>query len=816
MADDSEGSTQAKTNEDDGPEKIARYVEEIELYDKETQKWDRQAKRIIRRYKDDRGGDGTVESQERRFNYLWSLIQNLKPELYARNPKPDIQRRFKDDDPVGRIVSDVLERSASFFTATDHFFGTNEQCVVDYSLVGRGTLWVRYVPHFKDAPIPAEVEGQEITDDVGPGDENEDRAEAPQVIDYEEVIPDYVHRKDFGHNICRTWDEVWLVWRAVYLTRKELVERFGKEKGDLPPLDYKKQDLTGKVIDDGVAKSVIYEAWDKIRRCAIWFHKTIPEALDYRPDPLRLNDFFPCPRPLLTNLANDSLIPTPDYVEYQDQASELDLLTARISMMTRCLKVVGVYDASVEGLNRMFNEGTENELIPIQNWANFQEKGGGIEGAMSMLETKQIAETLLACYEAREKVKADLDEITGMADIVRGATDPGETASAQKLKASYANQRIGDRQREVQRFVRETIRIMVDIICNHFQIETIKQISGVRLLTNQEKQVYSQQQSMMGHNGGPPMPGQPAPQPPPLPTGITPDQMQEMLQSPSWEDIEQLLRDNAMRSFRVDIETDSTIKSDESQEKQDRVEFLKAFSDFMEKTMQAGAQDPDIVPLAGAMLQFGVRAFPVGKELESAISTYIQKKEREAANPQPKPNPEMMKVQGELQLQQAQQQGEQQTAQAKAQADIAVQHAKVQADLQVAQGQQAAQAQQAQQENQMEMAREQAELAAQERISAHKVGVESDMQWRLAQLAAAKDIVVALISAKTQAATAAQEGAEAEVGKDLETPDFAAMHNEAMDRLNKTLATISAPKRVVRDGNGMVSGIETVPQNGKS
>lgn len=766
MADDSETAVQAPQEamgagiENEPVEKIARYVEEIELYEKETQRWDRQSKRIIRRYKDDRGGDGTIENQERRFNVLWSNIQNLKPVLYARNPKPDIQRRFKDADPVGRVVSDVLERSVSFFAATDHFFGTNEQCVVDYSLVGRGTLWVRYVPHFKDGPTPANEEGQEVTDDVGPGDENSDQAEIPQVIDYEEVIPDYVHRKDFGHNICRTWDEVWLVWRAVYLTRKELKGRFTKltdAQINAIPLDYKRQDLTGKVIDDGVAKAVIYEAWDKIRMVAQWFHKTIPEALDTRPDPLRLDNFFPCPRPILTNLANNSLIPVPDYVEYQDQASELDLLTARIAMMTRCLKVVGVYDASVEGLNRMFNEGTENELIPIQSWALFQEKGG-IEGAMQLLDIKMIAEALLACYQARDKVISDLDMITGMADIVRGATDPDETASAQKLKAGYANQRISDRQREVQRFVRETIRIMVDIICNHFQIETIKQISGVRLLTNQEKQAY-QQQSMMGHNGGPPMPGQPPapqPQPPPLPQGVTPEQMQDMLQAPSWEDVEALLRNNAMRSFRVDIETDSTIKSDEQQDRADAKEFVTSLSGLLKEGMEAGQQDPDIIPLIGQIMQFAVRRFPVGKEFESALASYIQKKEKEAANPQPKPDPEMAKVQGQLQLQAQEMQGKQQMAQQQAQLDAATAQAKAQADAQAEQVKAQAQVAVQQHLNELENQRELQKQAAEQQIAREKMTMEGQIEIQKAHIMAAASIEVARINAK------ADDGAEAE------------------------------------------------------
>lgn len=755
MADDSEtniSEAQGPGNPSvNVPEKIARYVEEIELYDKESQKWDRQSKRIIKRYKDDRGGDGTIESQERRFNILWSNTQNLLPALYARNPKPDIQRRYKDADPIGRVTSDILERSVTYFCDTDNFGANSRQCVLDYLLPGRGTLWVRYVPHFKPA--------EEITDDSEPGDDAEDQAEAPEVIDYEDVIPDYVHRADFGHNICRTWDEVWCSWRIVYLSRKELIERFGEEKGKLPPLDYKNKDTSGKVIDDGIGKSVIYELWDKTRKIAVWFHKTISDALDLRPDPLRLENFFPFPKPLFTNLVNDSLIPTPLYVEYQDQAAELDLLTARIAMMTRNLKVVGIVDASVEGLNRMFNEGTENELIPVQQWALFAEKGG-INGAMQLLPIKDIAAALLSCYEARDKVKTDLDEITGMSDIIRGTTDPNETASAQKLKSGYASQRISDMQRDVQRFIRETIRIMTDIIANHFQIETIKQISGVRLLTNQEKQAYQAAQNpQMGHNGGPPMPGMPPqapPQPPPLPPGVTPDQMETMLDAPTWEDVEGLIRNQALRCFRIDIETDSIIKADEEAEKASRVEFLKASGAFLQQAVEAGAQQPALVPLLGQMLMFGVRAFPVGKELEGAFNSTLQKLEKEAANPQPKPNPEMMKVQGEQQLAQQKQQFDQQHQSAQLQGQMALEQAKAQATSQAEVAKAQAQAAVQQHLNELENQRRLVELQGEQQLAQAKIAAETDWRLKVAHINAAASIEVARINAK------ADDGAEAE------------------------------------------------------
>lgn len=760
MADDALTNKVEKVG-DDSPTKISKYVNEITLYERDTEKWDRQSKRIIKRFKDERGGDGEIESNVRKFNILWSNVQNLKPVLYARNPKPDIQRRFKDADPVGRVASDVLERSAAYFVDTDHFAGTAQQVVLDYLLPGRGTLWVRYVPHMRAAT-------EEITDDVATGQ----GTDLPEIVEYEETIPDYVHRADFGHNICRTWDEVWLVWRKVYMDRDQLRHRFqkgfdGNKTGltktdvDAIPLDYVQKDLLGKVIDDGNSKAIIFEAWDKDMERALWFHKSRPEALDVRDDPLKLEHFFPCPKPLLTNLANDSLIPVPDYVEYQDQANELDSLTQRISNVTKCLKVAGVYDSSSQGISRLLNEGTENELIPVESWALFAEKGG-IEGVIDFLPLKEVAEALVAMYEARDKVKADLDEITGMSDIIRGNTDPNETASAQKLKSGYATQRLSDRQRDVQRFIRETIRIMVDIIANHFSIDTIKQVSGVRLFTQAEKQQYQQamqqaQQPMPSPAGpqGAPQQGMspPQPSPPPLPPGVTPDQFQQMMSDPTWEEVEALIRNKPLRCFRIDIETDSTIKADEETEKASRLEYVKTIGEFI---AQAENAPPELGPLMGTTLLWLSRAFPIGKELEGVLNSTVQKLEKMAANPQPKPDPAMAKVQAQAELEKF-----------KAQMDGRLQQQQIQSDYQMAQMKSAAQAQADQAKaqsqaavqqhlNMLEDQRRQHEIAMEARMEAFKAHIEGIIELRKAHIGAAASIEVARINAK------ADDGAEAE------------------------------------------------------
>lgn len=640
----------------------ARWVTEIMLYEKESRPWTDKSKKILRRYKDERNAANA--SSISRFNILWSNVQTLAPALYAMNPKPDIERRFKDKDDVGRFASQVLERSTSYFINTDLFAACMNQGVVDRLLPGRGTAWVRYVPHFKDAALQGndEVmgEGTQVTEDVYSKEEKpgatEEPSEAPQEIDYEEVCPDYVHWEDFGHTLGRTWEEVRAGWRKVYLDRKENIERFGKVIGSKIPLDHSPKDLADQKITDDLKKSTIYEIWDKPSKTAIWLHKDVTEILDSRPDPLRLPNFFPFPRPMYPRMANDSLIPVPDFIQYQDQALELDDLTGRITAITKAVKVAGVYDASAEGLQRLLAEGTDNQLIPVEQWAVHADKGG-LKGVVDFMPLQDIVAALISLHDARDKVKQTIYEITGISDIIRGASNPNETATAQKIKGQFGTLRLDDMQSDVQRFAREMVRITAHIIAEHFQLETIKKISGIKLMTAQEKQQFQQQQAMqmqqMAAQQPPPQPGQP-PAPPPQPPPI-PEEMQELLANPTWEDVFALLRDDALLCFRVDIETDSTIKMDEDAERDARVQMLTAVGGFLQQA--AAIPEPALRPMLMQLLMFGVRGFKVGKELESTFEIALKKMEDAASQPQPPqqdPSKEIeaVKQQSQLQIQQ--------------------------------------------------------------------------------------------------------------------------------------------------------------------
>lgn len=654
---------------------LARYKEEIQYYEKESQAWEERARKILKRYKDERS---PREMKVARFNILYSNIQTLLPAIYGKNPKADIERRFKDKDPVGRITSDVLERCTDFFTNTEEFRSSLRSALFDRLTAGRGSTWARYVPHFRDAEIEGNSEeddlGVEISDDIEELSEatEADSKEPLEEVYHEEALMDYVHWGDLGHNWSRTWDEIYIIWRKVYMTRKELTARFGEEISKTIPLDYFPKGLNDQKKETTLKKAIIYECWDKEDKKVRWVHRNVDEFLDEKDDPLKLPDFFPCPKPIYAVLANDTMIPVPDYCEYQDQANELDELTSRIASITKSVKVAGVYDASAAGVERLLTEGVENKMVAVEQWAVHAEKGG-LKGVMDFLPVKDIMDTLLGLYEAREKVKADLYEITGLADIIRGGGDPTETATGVNTKGKFATLRLSDAQEDMARFARDSVKNIACIIANHFSIDTIKKISGVRLFTMQEKQqiqLQQQQQAMMAQHmammqqaqhAAPPQGQQPAQMghnQPPSPPPLDPD-MQEMMENPTWEDVEKLLRDQPELTFKIDIEIDSTIKMDDDEQKQEAVEFLKATGEFLSSMQQA---PPMAQPLLAEMLMFGVRRFRIGKELEAQFNIFAEKLEKNAAAPSP-PNPEMLKAQADIQAQQARAQADKEDAQ---------------------------------------------------------------------------------------------------------------------------------------------------------
>lgn len=618
----------------DAQKLAGRWISELGLSEKALQPYIERAKKIVRRYKRDDESVRATAARNRQFALLWSNTETIRPALYARPPVPVVSRRYKDADPVGKVASEVLERCLSFSIEKNNLDGVTRDLVLDYVLVARGITWERYVPTH-GAMVYPKIPVVQVTTDAGIKYNDDEGNEYPEEevkqtedgyevagdgyepVIFEESVTDYVNNEDWGCSPSRTWDEVTYVWRRVYMDREQLKDRFGDEIGGKVPLDWgpRTQDQSKGMEKDGVKRAAIYEIWDKVSKKVYWISKAWSEQpLDVRDDPLGLDGFFPCPKPLLGTTGNDSLIPVPDYVYWQDQAEEIDDLTSRIGKLERALKLKGFYAGEGKtNLDQLFKSDT-NMLIPVADWISIKE-GGGLRGQIEWMPIEQVVTTLQACINLRTQLIEDVYQITGVADILRGATDPGETATAQRIKARAGSVRIRDRQNELARYLRDVLRIKGEVIAEKFGIETLKAMTGEALPTAEEKaqlqaQIQQAQQVAAIQNQTPP----------PLPPGV-----EEILNSPTWEDVQALLTNNAMRQFRIEIETDSTIEPNETDEQQKTVEFISAISGFFAQVGPQVAAQPALAPMFGEMIKFAARRFRAGRQLEDVIDSTVDK-----------------------------------------------------------------------------------------------------------------------------------------------------------------------------------------------
>ena len=763
---------------------VNEWLAHIASYEKVYQPWEVRAKEITKRYRDehrDRNRDGSAK-----FNILWANVQTLVPATYSRIPQPDVSRRFKDNDPVARVSAMIVERSLEFEVQHyEDFRNTMRSCVLDRFLGGRGTAWARYEPHVR-ALQGDPIDGAQVTT-------AED--EPHEELDYECAPVDYVHWKDFGHTLARTWDEVRGVWRKVYMEKGALEERFGEDWAkkipmDARPEDYERRETSGDGED--LDRACIYEIWDKKTGKAYWLSKSLKQMVDEKDDPLGLEDFFPCPKPLYASLTNDSLIPIPDFALYQDQARQLDMLADRLEGLIQALQVKGVYDASVPEVARIFTEGVNGTLIPVKNWQAFSEKKG-LSGSIEMVELENIYEALRACYDAIQQCLKIIYDVTGLADIVRGQSEASETATAQQIKGQYASLRLNHMKQDVAIFATQIFQLKAQIYTAKFAPETMVQMSGIKELTQEDQQLVPQAMALL---------------------------FGERLQNPDAPEAP-----NPLRAFRIEVNADTMVQIDEDTEKQRRMEFLGAVGQFFDNAtkivQQAGPSGPALVPMMMSLLKFGVTGFKVGRQVEGVIDSTADKLAQLAANPPPQqPNPEMMKIQAEQQAESARMQAEQQREAAKMQFD----REKVMADMQAKDQEAQRQMQMELQKAERESALRREEMAAKERAEMQKAARDQDTELRKTALQVAGQIEVAKIAAGAKAQADAvnaandaekikgeQERADKETERTAsEGADARKIMEDLLGRHEELLKTLSAPIKIVRDGDGKMASLQRV------
>lgn len=515
--------------------------------------------------------DGNEAPSKDKYNILYSSTETMRPNLYAQQPKTRVTLRNKDaSSEVALIGALLLEGCVEYIKQEEDFDDLMDSAVEDFMLPGLGTAWVRYEARFGDK---TDEQGNKIPAESGKKDEY-----AQKLLD-EMVKCEYVYWQDFLMGVCRSWKQCPWVAKRFWPTKEEATKRFGADKAN--SLTYATRDSTNRDMDNPSETAEAWEIWDMTTRTVYWWAESLPELLDVKEDPLKLKNFFPCPRPLRAISNTRTFVPRALYSQYKSQADTLNVLTKRIRLLGEALRVVGLYDGSQTKLADILNPTAGNRMIAVDNWAMFAQNGG-INGAMVFMPIDMIAKVLTELLQQREICKNEIYEITGFSDIVRGVSKASETLGAQNLKSNWAGARVKKMQKEVQRFARDVLALVGELTAEHCSKETIALFSGIEIPSGEEIKA-------------------------------NPDlQKKVQLFSQACE----FIKNEARRVASIDIETDSTLAADDATERDERAKFLAAAGAFLQQAVPAMEATPELGPLLGAMLMFTVRSFPSARIIE--------------------------------------------------------------------------------------------------------------------------------------------------------------------------------------------------------
>ena len=593
-----------------------RWTVEMNAAKKNQEDWVRRGDAIVKRFIDDRQMTAS-SSADTRVNVFTANVQTMRAMLYGKTPKVDVGRRFTDPgDDVARVGAEMLQRllNTDIERDDDTYAEALENALSDRLLSGLGVVRVRYEAEFNDVEKPAITRPDPVTGEVvelAP-------AYKETVKEYECVETDYVNWRDFRWSPSRTWNEVrWVAYKAP-MTKEQFAERFGEDQAKLVPMTTRPVVGTSKgdSAEDEVNRNQpwsrvdVWEIWNKDDRKVYWWVEGYDRICDAKDDTLGLEGFWPSPRPMFANVTTSKLMPTPDFALAQDLYDEIDYVSTRITLLERAVAARGVYDATSEEVKRVLSEAIANELIPVNDFAIFKEKGG-LQSVIDWLPIETFVNALQVLEAYRNNLLQLLYQVTGMSDIMRGQSTSGATATEQALKAKFASVRIQELQNEFARFASDCQSLKAEIISKHYDPETIIKCSNAQYMVQGDQQAA--QQAI------------------------------ELIKSDVYQ-------------YRIEVKPESVAMADMAAIKQERSEFLMAISQFFQSSAPILQQAPWAAPYLIQILQWAMAGFRGGSTVESVLDQMAMAANQQMMQAQmqpPRPDPRMelekMKMQFEMQ-----------------------------------------------------------------------------------------------------------------------------------------------------------------------
>jgi hypothetical protein len=318
---------------------------------------------------------------------------------------------------------------------------------------------------------------------------------------------------------------------------------------------------------------------------------------------LKIEGFYPFAKPVFATMANDGLIPVPDYSEIKCQLDELDGVNTRMRLTMQALKVTGAYDGAFPELANLLNK--DVTLISVNDFDKIREKGG-LDGFVGFMPIGQYIDALAALAERRAQLIQAIYEITGVSDIMRGNSDPSETATAVSKKTNFGTLRNQDRQNDFQRYLTDVLKIKAEILCEMLTPELLAEFAE-------------------------------------------PDAQPEVVMAAI-----ELLKTDKIRNLTLGIETNTSFMQDEEADK--TLNAVKTIHEMITSAFQVVSAQPALLALYKQMIDSVVVTLPNTRQFSTAIDETFARIEAELAQPdQEQPSPDMIRAQADMARAQADQ-----------------------------------------------------------------------------------------------------------------------------------------------------------------
>ena len=491
------------------------------------------------------------DKKRNKQNIFWASVETLKPFVYFKQPQPFVVRVNKNANQAQALACKILERALAWNMKQFDFDSVVKYARNDFLLSGMGILWEQYCSSFKQ---------------VG----------ADFIKDKEKVETTYVSPTMFlaDTDKVNVWEDVEWIARRMYMNISEVAANFSAETVE-------------KVRSQCGQNSVltVYEIWDKPTRTIYYISPQYgADFLHIQPDVLHLSGFFPCPKPIMATLANDGIIPVPDYVEIKSLLEELDGVNNRMRLTMQALKVSGCYDNSFPELANILDK--DITLISLADFDKLKD-AGGIKGVIDFAPIGQYVEALQILAQRRQVLIDSIYEVTGVSDIMRGTSQRVETATAVTQKTNFGTLRNQDRQNDMQRFLKDLFAIKAEIICEHFSPEFL-----LSFLTAEERQNH-----------------------------------ETMIKAV------QILKHDKLRGMMIDLETDGCYNQEATGQKV--LDTLNDINTMIGEAMKMVSVQPALLPLYRQMIESAVATMPNARQFDVIMEQVFNKIETELNKPEP-------------------------------------------------------------------------------------------------------------------------------------------------------------------------------------